>query len=364
MSIEVEFRHRFADFTFDVSFRTEATGVTALFGRSGAGKTSILNAIAGLVRPACGRIAIGPRVFFDSERDIWIPASRRHVGYVFQENRLFPHLSVEGNLQFGWRRSPVRISQKEFFCVAEMLGLQHLLKRKPRSLSGGEQSRVALGRALLTSPSILLMDEPLAAIDAERRGEILPYLERLRDHAAVPIVYVSHSLDEIARLADHLVVVKGGEVAASGPLFELITEMRMPEATGEPPYGAVLATTVVRDLTDESLTVLAFAGGELRVPLLLYPKGTKLRTHIRAADVIIASEEPRAISANNVLPATILEIRERTGSHVDVRLLCGTTMLVAWITRASRERLQLTPGAQVFAIIKSVSIVPQARLAD
>jgi len=280
---------------------------------------------------------------------------------VFQDNRLFPHLSVERNLQFGRRRSATPVPQEEFFRVVELLGLQPLLKRKPRTLSGGEQSRVALGRALLASPSILLMDEPLAALDTERRREILPYLERLRDHAALPIVYVSHSLDEVARLADHLVIVKGGRVAASGALFDLITDLRIPEATGEPPYGAVLATTVARQLKEDWLTVLSFAGGELRVPFLPYAKGTTLRTHIRAADVIIACEEPRAISANNVLPATILEVRERTDPHVDVRLLCGTTKLVAWITRASCARLQLAPGVQVFAIVKSVSIVPQAR---
>jgi molybdate transport system ATP-binding protein len=361
MSIEVEFQHRFADFRFDIAFHTETTGVTALFGHSGAGKTSIVNAIAGLFRPASGRIAVGSRVFFDSEKDIWIPSLRRRVGYVFQDSRLFPHLSVERNLQFGWRRSAAPVSVEEFFRVVELLGLQPLLNRKPRTLSGGEQSRVALGRALLASPSILLMDEPLAALDTERRREILPYLERLRDHAAVPIVYVSHSLDEVARLADHLVIVKGGCVAASGALFDLMTDLRFPEATGEPPYGAVLATTVVRQLKEDWLTVLSFAGGELRVPFLPYAEGARLRTHIRAADVIIACEEPRAISANNVLPATILEVRERTDPHVDVRLLCGATKLVAWITRASCARLQLAPGVQVFAIVKSVSIVPQAR---
>ncbi|MFL5238481.1 MAG: molybdenum ABC transporter ATP-binding protein [Rhizomicrobium sp.] len=361
MSIEVEFRHRFADFVLEVGFRTDATGITALFGHSGAGKTTIVNAIAGLFRPASGRIVVGSRVFFDSEKDIWIPPLHRRVGYVFQDSRLFPHLSVERNLQFGWRRSAAPVSVEEFFHVVELLGLQPLLNRKPRTLSGGEQSRVALGRALLASPNILLMDEPLAAIDTERRREILPHLELLRDHSALPIVYVSHSLNEIARLADHLVIVKGGRVAASGALFDLITDLRLPEATGEPPYGAVLETTVARDLKEEKLTVLAFAGGELRVPLLLYPEGTRLRTHIRASDVIIACEEPRGISANNVLPVTILEIRERTDFHVDVRLLCGTTRLVAWITHASRERLELAPGVQVFAIVKSVSIVPQAR---
>jgi molybdate transport system ATP-binding protein len=278
---------------------------------------------------------------------------------VFQDSRLFPHLTVERNLQFGWRRSAAPVPQEEFFRVVKLLGLEPLLKRKPRTLSGGEQSRVALGRALLASPSILLMDEPLAALDAARRSEILPYLERLRDHAAVPIVYVSHSLGEVARLADHLVIVKEGRVAASGALFDLITDLRIPEATGEPPYGAVLATTVRRQLKEDGLTVLSFAGGELRVPFLPYPEGTRLRTHIHATDVIIACEEPRAISANNVLPATILEVRERTDSHVDVRLLCGTTKFVAWITRASCARLQLAAGVQVFAIVKSVSIVPR-----
>jgi molybdate transport system ATP-binding protein len=359
MSIAVAVRQRYGSFTLDVTFRVERNGITALFGPSGAGKTTILNAIAGLLRPESGRITIGGRVLFDSTAGVWLPAWERRIGYVFQDARLFPHLTAERNLRFGWRRSRKPMPEQEIAKIVQMLGLELLLQRKPANLSGGEKARVALSRALLASPDVLLLDEPLAALDAARKNEILPYLERLRDDAQVPMIYVSHSLDEVSRLAQQIVILKQGGVAANGSIFDVLTDLRLPDFTGASPYGAVIETTVTRHIEASGLTILAFAGGELVVPLMDRLVETRLRTHVRAEDVMIAREEPRAISANNVLPTTIDGLRESTPEHVDLRLLCGSTALIARITRASWARLELQQGMPVFAIVKSVTVAPQ-----
>ncbi len=357
MNVEVAFRHDYAKFRLDIAFCAQGHGVTALFGPSGAGKTTILNAVAGLLRPDEGRISIDGRVVFDRAAGIWLPPGQRRIGYVFQDGRLFPHMSVVANLRFGWRRAPKRVPESEVARVIEMLRLTALLDRKPANLSGGEKGRVALGRALLANPDVLLLDEPLAALDAERRNEIIPYLERLRDERRVPMIYVSHSLDEISRLANDIVVLKDGKVAAAGSVFDVLTDLRLPDFAGGSPYGAVLETRIARHA--EGLTVLAFPGGELIVPRLAQAVGTRLRTHVRAEDIMLAREAPRLISANNVLPVTISAIRMTSSSHVDVRLLCGPSAFVARITRSSCDRLSLTEGMDVFAIVKSVTVVPQ-----
>jgi molybdate transport system ATP-binding protein len=356
MSVEVCFQHRYSGFELDVRFNAEGAGVTALFGPSGAGKTSIVNAIAGLLRPDAGRIAVNGRVLFDSKANVWIPPQARRAGYVFQDARLFPHLDVEGNLRFGWRRAASRLPETEVARILRLLGLEALLKRKPLNLSGGEKARAGLGRALLANPDFLLLDEPLAALDAERKNEIFPYLERLRDEARRPIIYVSHSLDEVSRLADTLVFVKRGRVEASGPVFQMLSDLALPDLSGGSPYGAVLETRIEKHLPQEGLSRLCFAGGFLTVPLLSKPEGTRLRTRLRAEDIILSREEPRSISANNVLPAVIAGIRESTPLHADIQLVCGPTRLVARITRASCERLQLCEGLEVFAIVKSVMV--------
>jgi molybdate transport system ATP-binding protein len=357
MNIEVAFRHDYGKFRLDVAFGAQSHGITALFGPSGAGKTTVLNAVAGLLRPDEGRISVDGRVLFDRAAGIWLPAGERRIGYVFQDARLFPHMSVGANLRFGWRRARTRVPEEEVARVIEMLRLTALLDRKPANLSGGERGRVALGRALLASPDVLLLDEPLAALDAERKNEILPYLERVRDEGRVPMIYVSHSLDEISRLANEIVVLKDGKIAAAGSVFDVLTDLRLPDFAGGSPYGAVLETTIARHT--EGLTVLSFPGGELIVSRLAQAAGTQLRTHVRAEDIMLACEAPRLISANNVLPATISALRMTPSSHVDVRLLCGPSAFVARITRSSCDRLSLREGMEVFAIVKSVTVVPQ-----
>jgi molybdate transport system ATP-binding protein len=362
MTVEVALRHRFGAFTLDVAFAGGGAGLTALFGPSGAGKTTVINAIAGLLRPEAGRISVNGQTLFDSQTGVSIPARLRRVGYVFQDARLFPHLDVETNIRFGWRRAAARATEAEIGRIVEMLGLTALLGRKPIHLSGGEKARVSLARALLANPAILLLDEPLAALDSGRKNEVLPYFERLRDEGRVPMLYVSHSLDEVSRVANDVVLLREGRVIASGSVFDVLTGLELAEVGGAP-YGAIIETSVTRHLPQHGLSVLAFAGGELLVPLLEKPLGMRLRTRIRAEDVMLAREEPRAISANNVLPVKISAFRERPPAHVDVRLSCGETVLIARVTRASFGRLALKADEDLFAIVKSVTVAPQVELA-
>jgi molybdate transport system ATP-binding protein len=359
MSVAVALRHSFPGFALDIAFALPGGGVTALFGPSGSGKTSIVNAIAGTFRPSDGRIVLDGRVVLDTAAGIFVPPEKRRAGTVFQDSRLFPHMRVRDNLLFGWRRAPVKAAQGEIDRIVALLGLEHLLDRRPRALSGGEKSRVALGRALLSSPSILLLDEPLAALDAQRRAEILPYLERLRDETGLPMLYVSHALDEVVRLADDIVVVKDGRVVRQGSVFEVATDLELPDLAGAAPAGAVIAATVTAH-RDDGLTALAFDGGTLLVARRADSPGTKLRLRVRAEDVMLALEEPRAISANNILPATVQAIAA-TATHADVQLACGATRLVARITPASAARLGLAPGKPVFAIVKSVTVDAPSR---
>ena len=360
MSISVHIDHRFGAFALDATFEVEKPGITALFGPSGSGKTSIVNAIAGLLRPQEGRIAIDDDVLFDSAARIFVPPRARRIGYVFQDTRLFPHMSVENNLRFGWRRSAARADESEFARIVAMLGLEPFLSRRPLKLSGGEKSRVALGRALLASPRLLLLDEPLSALDGARKAEILPYLERLRDEARLPIIYVSHSLDEVARLADTVIVLRDGKIAAQGPVFDMLADLDISELTGAPSYGAVIDTKIAAHRVEDGLSVLAFDGGELIVPLIANAAGSRLRVRIRAEDVMLATEEPRTISANNVLLCKVTAVRETGPSHADVQLLCGNARFVARITRASAKRLALKLELPIFAIAKSVIVDPRA----
>jgi molybdate transport system ATP-binding protein len=353
MSVEVLLRHSFGAFKLDAAFKIEKAGVTALFGPSGAGKTSIVNAIAGLLRPDQGRIVINGRTVLDTEAEIFVQPEARRAGYVFQDSRLFPHMSVGDNLRFGWRRAPKRSDPSEIDHVVELLGLPHLLKRPPKALSGGEQARVALGRALLSSPDILLLDEPLAALDAARRSEILPYLERLRDETKLPMFYVSHLVDEVARIADDVVVLREGRVVTQGSVFDLLTRIEGGDMSA---VGAVLDAKVASHREWEGLTDLDFGDGKLIVPKIAHLPGHRVRIRVRAEDIMLAREEPRAISANNVLSATVSAVRSGEGPQADIQLKCGETRFIARITRASAARLSLEPGMKVYAIIKSVIV--------
>lgn len=357
MSIEAHIRHTLGAFALDVSFCIEKPGVTALFGSSGAGKSTTINALAGLLRPREGRIVVNERVVLDTRTGVFVPPRYRRVGYVFQDARLFPHLTVSDNLCFGWRRNGRKGSLDK---ISDLLGLAPLLARKPAGLSGGERNRVALGRALLSDPAILLLDEPLAALDAPRRAEILPYLERLRDEARIPMVYVTHSLEEVSRLADNVILIKDGRVTKEGTVFDILSDLAFSELAGIETYGAVLPVKVSRHLPDEGLTVLIFDGGQLVVPKIERRIGNNLRLRIRAEDILLALREPSGLSANNVLAATATGVCSRDGVHIDVQLACGGAKLIARITRASQMRLEISPGAQVYAIIKSVTIEPRA----
>src|SRR5690242_17031103 len=268
MTISVSIKHEFGGFRLAADFAIEQPGITALFGPSGSGKTSIVDAIAGLLRPRHGVIAIGGETVLDTEAAIFVPPRLRRVGYVFQDARLFPHMSVENNLRFGWRRAKVPADDAAFDHIVSLLGLEGLLARAPLKLSGGEKSRVALGRALLSSPRILLLDEPLSALDAARKAEILPYLERLRDEAKLPMLYVSHALDEVAQLANDVIIVKQGRTVAQGAVFDVLADLDVSALTGTPSFGAVIDTKIASHRSDDGLSVLAFDGGELIVPLL------------------------------------------------------------------------------------------------
>jgi molybdate transport system ATP-binding protein len=356
MSCDIALQHSFGAFHIDANFQLVAPGVTALFGPSGAGKSTVINFLAGLMHPDEGRIVFDGETLLDTKRGIALSPGERRIGVVFQDARLFPHLSVETNLFYGWRRARTKTSGAEIDALIALLGLGALLRRRPGTLSGGEKSRVALARALLANPRALLLDEPLASLDAARKAEILPYLERLARETKVPLLYVSHSLDEVARLADRMVVLSEGRVKAEGSVFDVMARLDLFTGRGHLTPGAVLAATIEGHDDANALTMLTFSGGRLIVPHIARERGDQIRIRIDAQDVMLALAEPAAISANNVLPATIAAIRTGDDAYADVQLALGQACLVARITRRSLERLKLTPGGKVFAVIKSVTV--------
>jgi len=353
--LEVDIEHRLGAFALDIHFRS-GRGLTALLGRSGAGKTSVVNVIAGLVRPERGRIVVDGSVLIDTARGIRAPAHRRRVGYVFQEDRLFPHLTVRQNLLFGRWFAPGPAPAARLDDVADLLGIGTLLDRRPGRLSGGEKQRVAIGRALLASPRLLLMDEPLASLDARRKDEIFPYIERLRDQAGVPIVYVSHAVGEVTRLANTIVLITDGRVRAVGPLQEVMGRAELYPMAGRFEAGAVLAARVAAHDARWGLTELAGAFGKLTVPRLPAPVGAALRVRIRARDVILAATPPTGISALNVLAGRVEAVVPIEEAALEVQLRLGNERLLARVTRRSGATLGLVPGREIFAVIKTVAI--------
>jgi len=350
------FRVERGDFRLEIDLRLPGHGITALFGNSGSGKTTCLRAMAGLERAPGGLFAIDGEVWQDESRGIFVPTHRRALGYVFQEASLFPHLSVRRNMEFGLRRAAAAKQGFDLVAVAELLGIGGLLDRLPASLSGGERQRVAIARALLAAPRLLLMDEPLAALDLKRKQEILPYLERLHDELSIPVIYVSHSPDEVARLADHLVLLDEGRVVASGSLAETLARTDLPPAFADA-AGVVLETIVSGEEADH-LSQLDFAGGCIHVSRRAEAPGSRLRCRIHARDVSLALERPRASSILNILPATVTAVAATdTPGHVLVQMLVEQTPLLARITERSRRELGIVPGQPVWAQIKAVALL-------
>ncbi len=355
MSISVDIHHLQGSFQIDAQFEAQR-GLVALFGRSGSGKTSIINIIAGLTHPDRARVTIDGTALVDTEKRILVPRHRRRIGYVFQEGRLFPHLTVRQNLLYGRWFSALRKAGADLDDVVDMLGLAALLDRYPGRLSGGEKQRVAVGRALLSDPRLLLMDEPLSSLDEARKAEIMPYIERMRDTARVPIIYVSHSIAEVARLATSVVLISEGRVAASGPTAEIMHRLDLFPLTGRAEAGAIIDVEVLRHEAREGLTHLSARSGDWRVPSLKAAVGTRMRMRIRARDVILAREAPKDVSALNVVETTVVDIGQREAPIVDIRLDCNGDALIARISRHSAEKLALVPGAKVFALIKGVAL--------
>ncbi|MFJ7439996.1 molybdenum ABC transporter ATP-binding protein [Methylorubrum thiocyanatum] len=351
MTIAVDVSLRREGFALEVAF-TAGAGLTALFGRSGSGKTTVIDLIAGLSHPQRGRIVIDGTVLLDTERGIRLPVHRRRIGCVFQEARLMPHLSVRQNLRFG-RFFSRGTDGPSLDSVADLLGIRPLLERRPAGLSGGERQRVAIGRALLARPRLLLMDEPLSALDEARKREILPYIERLRDEAGLPIVYVSHSVAEVARLASTVVVLEAGRVAASGPVDAVLRRPDLIPDGAE--AGSVLAMRVERHDPEAGLTRLTGPAGPLDLPLIDAPAGRRLNLRVPARDVLLALARPEDLSARNVLPGRIAALREE-GTACLVEVACGEATLAARLTRASARDLGLSVGRPVFAIVKSVAL--------
>jgi molybdate transport system ATP-binding protein len=357
MSLQVSLSHRFPGLALDIAFEAPP-GVTALFGRSGAGKTTVVNAVAGLIRPDRARILAGAEVLTDTAAGVMVPPHRRRVGYVFQDARLFPHLTVAGNLAYGRRFAPRDAELPDAARITEMLGIGPLLARRPGTLSGGEKSRVALGRAILSAPRLLLLDEPLAALDEARKAEVLPYLERLRDEVRLPILYVSHALAEVARLATHLVLIEAGRVAAAGPVGAVLGDPGLATILGLREAGSILTVRLAAQ-DEDGLTRLDSAAGPLWLPRVTAPPGSLIRLRILAQDVILATRRPEGLSALNILPASVAEVRLGEGPGALVRLMVGDEPILARITRRSAVALDLAPGRAVFAVIKAVAVAQE-----
>ena len=353
--LKVDIEHCVGAMRMQVRFEANAR-ITALFGRSGAGKTTLVNLIAGLRRPDRGRIEADGQVLFDRALRIDVPIAKRRIGYVFQEGRLFPHLTVRRNLLYGHALTPARERYIHLDRIVTLLGLEGLLERRPGGLSGGEKQRVAIGRALLASPRMLLLDEPLAALDAPRKAEILHYLELLRDEVRIPIVYVSHAVEEVVRLADAVVLMSAGKAVAAGGVDEIMGRPDLRPAAGVFEGGAVLDAKVVAQDMDYDLATLAFDGGILTVTNLDALIGEPVRVRIRARDVALALEAPQRVSIQNVLRGTVTAIGpERTGI-VDVSIAVGAATLRSRITRRAVDQLGLATGLTVFALVKAVSL--------
>jgi molybdate transport system ATP-binding protein len=354
VNIDARFRLNRGRFQLDIEFSIPAHGITALFGPSGAGKTTLLRAIAGLEATDTGYLRVGDEIWQDDNR--CLAPHQRALGYVAQEAALFPHLSVAGNLRYGFDRVPPDERQISFDDAVAWLGLDSLLERNPTNLSGGERQRVAIARALLTSPRLLLLDEPVASLDAEGKAEIFPYLERLHADLRVPILFVSHASDEVARLADHMILINKGRVLADGPIHELLTRFDLPLALSADAESIIEATVVAHD-EEFGLTYVDFGGGRFSVAQKDLPIGRTARLRILARDVSLTLQRQSDTSILNVFPATVDELAENPPARTIVRLRLGEEIILAQVTRKSAALLQLAKGQELFAQIKSVALL-------
>ena len=356
IGIAASFQQALAGFSLDVTLALPGRGVTAIFGPSGSGKTTLLRCIAGLERAGAGHLVVNGEVWQDDAKKIFMPVHRRPLGYVFQEASLFSHLNVQRNLDYGARRVPVAQRRVSLDQAIALLGLEDLLQRRSDTLSGGERQRVAIARALATSPRILLMDEPLASLDLKRKGEILPYLERLHDELDIPVLYVSHAPDEVARLADHLVLLEAGRVTAAGATRELMTRLDLPLAHGDA-AAAVIDATVVQLEPAYRLSHVEFSGGRISLLSQSVKVGQRVRVRIQARDVSLTLHRQEGTSVLNIFQATITGLSPDSPGQVMVGLDAGGSALLARITQKSAEVLHLQPGRQVYAQVKGVAVL-------
>jgi molybdate transport system ATP-binding protein len=357
--IKTRLKLNYSGFALDVDLHLPGRGVTALFGHSGSGKTTCLRCIAGLEKAEEGFIQVNDEIWQDSLNNLFVPPHKRAIGYVFQEASLFAHLSVLANLEFGLKRIPKQQRRVDMAHATELLGIGHLLDRHPQHLSGGERQRIGIARALLTSPKLLLMDEPLAALDSQRKNEILPYLQRLHDELDIPVLYVSHSQDEVARLADHIVLLSEGKALASGPIGETLARLDLPLAQGDD-AGVVIEGHVSAYDADYQLLTLQLPDTALsiRVPHSPMNQGQVLRCKIQARDVSLSLHGIEHSSILNRLPVTVVsELSADNAAHVLIRLEAGGTPLLARITRYSRDQLSIHPGQHLWAQIKAVAVL-------
>lgn len=354
--IKAVFRQAYKDFSLDVALDLPGRGVTAFFGVSGSGKTTLLRCIAGLERARSGRLVVNGEVWQDDAAGIFVPVHQRALGYVFQEASLFEHLDVRRNLDYGLGRVPAAQRRVSLDQAITLLGIEKLMQRRPGTLSGGERQRVAIARALATSPRLLLMDEPLASLDMQRKADVLPYLERLQGELGIPILYVSHAPDEVARLADHLVLLEAGCVTAAGSTRELMTRLDLSLAQGDA-AAAVIAATVTHLEPAWQLSHLAFSGGQISLPSQTLQPGQRVRVRIQARDVSLTLQPQQGSSVLNVFAATVTGLADDSPGQVMVGLDAGGSALLARLTRKSAAALQLQPGSRVYAQVKGVAVL-------
>ena len=351
--LKAAFKVDYPGFNLDIDLQLPASGITVVFGPSGSGKTTLLRCLAGLEKS--GKMEIAGQVLQDE--NTFIPVNLRAIGMVFQESRLFPHLNVRDNLLYGYKRTPVNSRRLHLEDIGRVLSLEKLQERSIDKLSGGEKQRVALGRALLTSPKLLLMDEPLAALDAQRKTEIIPFIRKVEKELSIPIIYVTHSMSEVLQLVDTMVILKDGKVVKYGPVGKVFSDIQLRESIGDEHSGAVLDTTVLEHDTEYGITRLDFMGQGLSVPIQDISPGQVLRVHIHSKDVSLATQPPEGLtSVLNILKTKVRKIGENVGYSVDIELDAGRPLL-ATITRKSLSNLNLQPGQSIYAYIKAIRMV-------